>query len=1482
MPTSNQKISGCRHERLRPYLPAVIALVVGLLVSALAFVAVRRWERNSMARDLKREMEEVKVALDTSIAQHLRTLSLVRELYAGSKLVEREEFSAFLDTMLEDGGYRAVAWAPRVTAIERAAFEAEVRSGGFPGFRVHPQTDRAECFPIDSIFPYAGNADIQGYDLAADSETWMVLEQARDAEQLAVTGPCRADWQAGLPVCVLACTPIYRNGAPHATVEERRASLTGFVVGILQVQNLADSVLSTPDFGRVGYCLYDQTDPGRSEVLCRSDQLVTSPPLGQSADHQQFTMAAPASRAVLDVAGRRWLLECSPQPRPLPRGMGWVLYGGLGMSALLTLAVAGYFASVAGRSVRISRLVQEQTAELSETNARLLEEGHERQRAEHTLQQNLQRQARLSRLFGEDLPQAPDLAQRLQKITEAVVEAVEADFCRIWVTAPGDRCAAGCVHAPVAEGPHVCRQRDRCLHLLASAGRYTHVDGEVHRRVPFGCYKIGRVAAGEEPKFLTNDAQHDPRVHNHEWARQLGLVSFAGYRLSASDGRPIGVLALFARHAISPEDDNLLAGVAASTSHVVQTVRAELELRKARDELEIRVRERTAELARANRDLQVEIDGRRQAQHDLMREKDFSDTTIDSLPAIFYLFDEQGKFLRWNKSLEQATGYSAAEIARMHALDFFADQGKHTIGQTIQQVFLTGEATVEEELLSRDGRKTPHLFTGRRVARDGKRYVVGMGVDISQRKRAEEQTAIFSRRQSVVNALLRIGLEDVPLEEMLERCLDEVLSNTWLFLAPRGAIFLVEDEPRVLVLKAQRNLAEPLRTTCARVPFGSCLCGRAAASGRIEFAAAVDERHEATYPEMQPHGHYCVPIRAADGVSGLLVVYVEAGHRRSEVEEDFLESVANTIAGVVQRRRVEARLRESEERHRAITETAQDAIITVDCEGRIRLWNSAAEKIFGYTAAEAVGRCVMDIIVLPKYHEAKRKGFAEFVRTGQGPAVGKTLEVTALRKDGAEFPVELSVSAYQDREGHVSVALVRDISAREQADEALRRSEVLNRSLVEHLPQRIFIKDRNSVYVSCNANYAHDLRIEPEQIVGKDDFAFHPRELAEKYRADDQAVMTAGTLKEIEEQYQVAGEQRWIHTVKVPYHDDQGHVQGVLGIFEDITDRKRAEEELLRYAGKLEGANAALQTSNTEAEAARRRAEQAKDALAAAQRELVDASRRAGMAEIATDVLHNVGNVLNSINVSTGLIGDKLRESMISGLDKAVALMQAHADDLGTFLAQDEKGKRLPDFLAALAEHLARERTALLQELQALTANVDHVKNIVRVQQSYAGVSGAVETVALADVVEDAVRLNEAALGRRRIEVVREYAAVPPVSLEKHKLLQILVNLVRNAGYALRECERADRRLVLRIGTSAADRVQVQVSDNGVGIPRENLARIFAHGFTTRKDGHGFGLHSSALAAKALGGALTAHSDGPGAGATFTLELPVLAVPATR
>lgn len=290
----------------------------------------------------------------------------------------------------------------------------------------------------------------------------------------------------------------------------------------------------------------------------------------------------------------------------------------------------------------------------------------------------------------------------------------------------------------------------------------------------------------------------------------------------------------------------------------------------------------------------------------------------------------------------------------------------------------------------------------------------------------------------------------------------------------------------------------------------------------------------------------------------------------------------------------------------------------------------------------------------------------------------------------------------------------------------------------------------------------------------------------------------------------------------------------------------------------------------------------------AAQRQLVDlhrklmeTSRQAGMAEVATGVLHNVGNVLNSVNVSATVLADSVKKTKAGSLKRVVDLLEANRADLSLFFAPGGKGQMLPGYLATLNDQIAVEQEARLSELAQLTKNIAHIKDIVAMQQSYAKVTGVMENHSPHVLLNEAIQLSAAENGRARVAV--EWSCppdMPEVMIDRHKVMQILVNLITNARQATGEQPDGKR----HISISAKDTsgmVRISVKDNGCGIPSENLTRIFNHGFTTKKDGHGFGLHSAANAAKEMGGGLFAESAGAGCGATFHLDMPIHSVVST-
>ena len=328
----------------------------------------------------------------------------------------------------------------------------------------------------------------------------------------------------------------------------------------------------------------------------------------------------------------------------------------------------------------------------------------------------------------------------------------------------------------------------------------------------------------------------------------------------------------------------------------------------------------------------------------------------------------------------------------------------------------------------------------------------------------------------------------------------------------------------------------------------------------------------------------------------------------------------------------------------------------------------------------------------------------------------------------------------------------------------------------------------------------------------------------------------------------------------------------LLAAVDDAYRQSDEDRSMLEHSTELSSRE--LVARNTELTSANERLSESLRRLGELQDQLLYASRRAGMADVATTVLHNVGNVLNSVNVSAALVSDLIRRSKVAGLSKAAVMIREHEADRAAFLAHDARGRLLPEYVCKVADAAIEERAAMLSELEAMQSNIDHIKVIVGMQQSHARAGGLVETLALADLLEDALRFDCGSYERHRIAIAREFAGPGKVTTDRHRVLQILLNLLSNARQAVKAGDAGGARIAVRTRATSPGRFAIEVEDNGVGISPENLTRIFAHGFTTRREGHGFGLHGSACAALELGGRITVTSEGPGRGACFTLELP--------
>ena len=371
--------------------------------------------------------------------------------------------------------------------------------------------------------------------------------------------------------------------------------------------------------------------------------------------------------------------------------------------------------------------------------------------------------------------------------------------------------------------------------------------------------------------------------------------------------------------------------------------------------------------------------------------------------------------------------------------------------------------------------------------------------------------------------------------------------------------------------------------------------------------------------------------------------------------------------------------------------------------------------------------------------------------------------------------------------------------------------------------------------------------------------------------------------------FRVPGEGlRTLSVTSMPILEEQGAVRGILVSFHDVTEIDLANGQLHDAITKLQQSQSQVVSQNEQLEQAndmlkheveeRKRIQTEREEL---NRKLLERSRSVGMADVASTVLHNVGNVLNSVNISVDVAMRALKQVPINDVGMVASLLQHHREKLGEYLSEDLQGKQIPSYLAMLAETVAHNQALVQKELIGLSRNVDHIRQVVD-RQVHLARSGRTmwELLRFQDLMEQALAISRPTLDQQDCEIVEQYDEGLEGHCDRHQVLQILVNLVSNAQHAMEAAPDNPHRLTLHVGL-ASDRpgfVRFEISDTGVGIAKEHLRRLFSQGFTTRPDGHGIGLHSAALAAKRLGGSLSARSAGPGSGATFVLDLPLAPV----
>ncbi len=753
---------------------------------------------------------------------------------------------------------------------------------------------------------------------------------------------------------------------------------------------------------------------------------------------------------------------------------------------------------------------------------------------------------------------------------------------------------------------------------------------------------------------------------------------------------------------------------------------------------------------------------------------------------------------------------------------------------------LSFEVETGEETRYFEVRVSP-LHGGRFMPSVGRVFIV-RDVSDERRLRAELETA--NRYQQVLNDLLHLAQSTRSVQSFLDAALDVLLSVSWLSVESKGGVFLMEGEPPHLALKVNRNLAEPLQSLCARVPVGRCLCGMAAESGQIQFAAGVDHRHEIVYPGMPAHGHYNIPLKRGERVLGVLVLYLPAGHESQPDEIGFLQVAADTIATLIEQKRADEVVR----RHALTFASLAESVIITDLEGRIVDANPATERMFGYTRDELLGQRAN-----LWHHPEEKERLSQEILTGLEQDGRWSGEIRFVRKDGRTGWAEIVVVPLLDDEGRriASIGVSRDITERKEARMALEAQKRLFENLVA-------VARATATYPTLKATLRNALDV-AVQITGAQrsslflldkDRRVTASILARGQADEAQAKSLVGTVMDkglagwIAEYQQSALisdtrlDDRWLTLPDQPY--EARSVLGVPiragGVLLGILTLMHAEvghfteEHLHLMEAAADQMALALRNAQMFEEQYRLAAElaEARDAAEAA-------SRAKGM--FLANMSHELRTPLNAI------IG------------------------YGELLAEEIEEAGLPD----LVEDARRIGRAGRQLLELINDVLDFSKIEAGKMSLY------LETFPIAPLVQQVVDTAKPLVERNANRVKVQIAPdLPMMRADQTKVRQILLNLLSNAAKFTENGE-----INLHVTRHDDGQVCFMVQDTGIGMSEEQIENLFqpftqADASTTRKyGGTGLGLAISRHLCEMMGGRIEVKSS-LGVGSVFQVFLPLI------
>jgi PAS domain S-box-containing protein len=808
---------------------------------------------------------------------------------------------------------------------------------------------------------------------------------------------------------------------------------------------------------------------------------------------------------------------------------------------------------------------------------------------------------------------------------------------------------------------------------------------------------------------------------------------------------------------------------------------------------------------------------------------------LDSVGQAVIATDAAGIITYANRVASELYGWRTEEVLGKDIMEVtVATQSREDAIQIMEQLKRGEKWSGEFDVRRSDGTCFPALITNaaQRDALGRIIGIIGVSEDITTRRNAEA-------------SLRKAAQQTARRERLLSTMLSSI--SDFAYAYDRDARFLFVNQP-LLDLWGLR-LEDAVGKNFAELGYPPDL----AMQLEREVAQVFDTRAVVAGE---------TPYRSPAGVDGTY----EYIFSPAMGDDGVVEFVVGTTRDITERKRVEALLSRSHKHLRDLIDGLGPSIFValLTPDGVLVEVNQAPLTAAGLVLNDVLGVPFADTPWWRHSAEARVKVREAIARAANGES--SRCDIHTIGSQGRVIDVDFAMVPMRDATGKVTFLIpsATVITERKQAEETLQRTvgelrslsaelSTANAELVDSQKKFRQLADNVSDVFYINSPDLATLRyVSPayERIWGRTAASLYanPRDWTDAILPADRAALAAASRRLgpdnplTTSEFRITrpdGEVRWIQADAAEVRSESGELLSIVGTARDITERKE-------HAAQLDQTH----------------------------RQLLEASRKAGMAEVATNVLHNVGNVLNSVNVSASLAVESVKNSRAARMAQVVALMREHKSDLGEYITKDPAGRHIPAFLEDVSAEWSSQQKALVGELDTLRENVDHIKQIVAMQQGYARIAGTTEIASVNELMEDALRVQRGSMEEHGVRIVREFAEMPTITVSRHKVLPILVNLMRNAKHACYGMPDGDRCVTLRT-ECIGDRVRLSVIDDGSGIAPENMTRIFSHGFTTRKDGHGFGLHSGALSAAELGGSLTVHSEGTGRGATFVLELPM-------